>query len=116
MNNLGLPTALYRTEQIKILEQAVIQQGIISGFELMERAGTAVFTCLKERYPVSKIAVFCGSGNNAGDGYVLATLALKAGMNVCVYAIAATTELQGDALVLYQCRWCGYTILNRCSD
>ena len=47
MNNLDLPTTLYRTEQIKILEQAVIQQGIISGFELMKRAGTAVFTCLK---------------------------------------------------------------------
>ena len=32
MNNLELPTALYRTEQIKVMEQAVIQQGIISGF------------------------------------------------------------------------------------
>ena len=102
MNNLELPTALYRTEQIKTLEQTVIQQGIISGFELMERAGTAVFTCLKERYPVSKIAVFCGSGNNAGDGYVVATLALKAGMDVCVHAIAATTGLQGDALTACQ--------------
>jgi NAD(P)H-hydrate epimerase len=102
MNNLELPIALYLTEQIKVMEQAVIQQGIISGFELMERAGAAVFTCLKERYPVSKIAVFCGSGNNAGDGYVVATLALKAGMEVCVHAITATTGLQGDALTSCQ--------------
>ena len=40
---VNLPRELYSTQQIKIVEQFVIQKGILSGFTLMERAGNAVF-------------------------------------------------------------------------
>lgn len=100
---MKIPADLYRTEQIKALEQFVIQRDIISGFELMERAGTAVFQCLQARYPnVQAIAVLCGAGNNAGDGYVVATLASQAGLKVCVYSVVNTALLKGDALLAYQ--------------
>ncbi len=95
---MTIPTDLYHTEQIKALEQFVIQLGMISGFELMHRAGVAVFECLRERCPnVQNIAVFCGTGNNAGDGYIVATLALQAELTVCIYSVADTSQLQGDA-------------------
>ena len=42
-----------------------------SGRELMFRAGKGVFDGVKWTPPV---AIICGSGNNAGDGYVLAKL------------------------------------------
>lgn len=100
---MTLPVDLYRTEQIKALEQFVIQREIISGFELMQRAGTAVFECLRARYSTVKtIAIFCGAGNNAGDGYVIATLALQANLDVRVYSVVNPTTLRSDALTAYQ--------------
>ncbi len=100
---MTLPSALYRTEHIKVLEQFVIQRCIISGFELMRRAGKAVFECLQVRYPhVQDVVVLCGAGNNAGDGYVVAMLALQAGLNVVVYSVPDTALLKGDALTAYQ--------------
>jgi NAD(P)H-hydrate epimerase len=100
---MTIPIDLYRSEQIKALERFVIQSDMISGFELMRRAGIAVFECLCDRYPnVQNITVFCGAGNNAGDGYIVATLALQAGLTVCVYSVADTVQLQGDARMAYE--------------
>ena len=56
-------------------DAATIANGI-PGAELMRRAGEAIFHSLSAwREPV---AIVCGSGNNAGDGYVLATLLRQA--------------------------------------
>ena len=101
--DIGLPEALYCTEQIKAIEQFVIQHNIISGLMLMERAGQTVFEYIQRSHRMAKkIAIFCGSGNNGGDGYIVATLALQAGLNVCVYSVTDTAILQGDALTAYQ--------------
>ena len=51
--------------------------GGVPGRELMLRAGRAVFESVQWKPPV---AVLCGSGNNAGDGYVLAKLLREAGV------------------------------------
>ncbi len=92
-----LPLTLYRAEDIKALEQCAIQQYGISGFELMRRAGEAVLQCLQEKCPdASSVAVICGRGNNAGDGCIVARLALLAGLQVKVY-ISAPEKLTGDA-------------------
>ncbi|MDP2903690.1 MAG: NAD(P)H-hydrate dehydratase [Methylovulum sp.] len=92
-----LPLTLYRTESIKVLEQCAIQDYGIPGFELMNRAGEAVFQCLKEKCPdAASVAVVCGRGNNAGDGCIAARLALLAGLQVKVY-ISAPEKLTGDA-------------------
>lgn len=48
-----------------------------SGRELMMRAGRAIFENVEWKPPV---AIVCGTGNNAGDGYVLAKLLLDAGI------------------------------------
>lgn len=46
-------------------------KNFVSGRELMLRAGKAVFDSVDWH---GKVAIVCGSGNNAGDGYVLALL------------------------------------------
>ena len=98
-----LPIKLYRTAQVRELDRIAIQERGIPGFELMSRAGTAVFECVRNKWPdAQSLAVFCGSGNNAGDGYIIAALALKAGLKVCVYAISEPEMLKGDALTAYQ--------------
>lgn len=99
----NLPITLYRAAQVRELDRIAIQERGIPGFELMSRAGYEVFQRLKQRWPnASSVAVFCGSGNNAGDGYIIAGLALAEGMEVCVYALADPEKLQGDALTAYR--------------
>ncbi len=98
-----LPKTLYRTEQVKELERIAINEYGISGFNLMAKAGYEVFQCLTSKWPNAyTVAVFCGSGNNGGDGYIAASLAQQAGLQVCVYALATAEKLSGDALAAYQ--------------
>ena len=51
---------------------------LVSSKELMRRAGTAIYESVQWKEPV---AVVCGKGNNAGDGYVAASLMHKAGID-----------------------------------
>ncbi|HEY8095622.1 MAG TPA: NAD(P)H-hydrate dehydratase [Methylobacter sp.] len=99
----NLPIKLYRAAQVREVDRIAIQERGIPGFELMSRAGHEVFLLLKKQWPDARsAAVFCGSGNNAGDGYIIAKLALDAGLQVCVYAVSDPEKLQGDALAAYQ--------------
>jgi len=78
-------TKLFSSHQIRDFEQLAVSQLGMTEQELMSEAGFAAFTTLKQLYPdANKIIVYCGSGNNAGDGYVLARLAHKAGYTVIV--------------------------------
>lgn len=99
----NLPINLYRNEQIREIDRVAIHKHGIPGFELMSRAGDAIFQHLMSFCPhAHTVAVFCGSGNNAGDGYIVATLLMLAGLKVRVYALADPEQLKGDALTAYQ--------------
>ncbi len=99
----NLPIKLYRAAQVRELDRIAIQECGIPGFDLMCRAGLAVFQCMKDQWPdVQAVAVFCGGGNNAGDGYIVARLALEAGLQVAVYAVSDPEKLQADALTAYR--------------
>ena len=75
----------------------------IPGMELMSRAGNAVFRHIRIKWPEAKtISVFCGSGNNAGDGYIIAGLAHAVGLNVVAYAVANPEQLQDNAETAYK--------------
>ena len=98
-----LPINLYRNEQIREFDRLAIQEHGIAGFELMSRAGDAVFQQVIHCCPHAQtVAVFCGSGNNAGDGYIVATLLVLARLKVRVYAVTDPEQLKGDALTAYQ--------------
>lgn len=93
-----LPEALYRAEQIRQLDQATMQDAGITGYELMCRAGEAAYGALQERWPAAaRLVVFCGKGNNGGDGYVVARLAHEQGRAVTVVSMAQPDALGGDA-------------------
>jgi hydroxyethylthiazole kinase-like uncharacterized protein yjeF len=98
-----LPLKLYRAAQVRELDRIAIERHSIPGLELMRRAGQAAFVSLRRRWPEARrIAVFCGAGNNGGDGYVVARLALQAGLETTVYALADPEQLHGDALQAYR--------------
>lgn len=98
-----LPYKLYSAEQIRRAEGIVIEEGKISGLQLMCRAGEAAFASLQRRWPeYRQITVFCGVGNNGGDGFVIARLALLAGYQVRLYCSVDRVRLKGDALLACQ--------------
>ena len=64
------------TAEMRQSDAAAISAGT-SGRELMRRAGEGIFRAGKWKAPA---AVVCGTGNNAGDGFVLAGLLADAGI------------------------------------
>ena len=79
---------LFTSQQMRELDTLVIERTPISAYELMCRAGRACSEVLVARWPQAKsVAVFCGAGNNGGDGYVIARLLLEKGFGVQVYAL-----------------------------
>ncbi len=88
---------LYTAAASRELDRLAIQGGL-SGWALMRRAGRAVFDLLLRDWPwASRISICCGRGNNAGDGYVVAALALQHGMEVELIQLGDPASLQNDA-------------------
>jgi ADP-dependent NAD(P)H-hydrate dehydratase / NAD(P)H-hydrate epimerase len=94
--------ALYRAEQVRSMDRFAIDKLGISGLDLMHRAGREAFAVLQQMCPEGQpVTVFCGAGNNAGDGYVVARLAREAGYPVKVYALVPPEKLRGDAAAVF---------------
>ena len=80
---------IFAPEHIKQADQITVQNQNISSLDLMERAGETVFNMMHERLqgaPV-KIHIFCGLGNNGGDGLVIARHLEQHGYHVATYVV-----------------------------
>lgn len=77
-------------QQINKIDSETLKDQKISGLDLMERAATVVFEEIKKRHPrleYSTFFIFCGKGNNGGDGLVLARLLDQQQAQVKVYLV-----------------------------
>jgi NAD(P)H-hydrate epimerase len=96
-----LPDALYSAAQVRGLDASLIAAGT-PGFELMQRAARATWRALVRQWPTAhELSVLAGHGNNAGDGYLVAVLAQRAGWTVRVLAVGEPQRLQGDAALAH---------------
>ncbi|WP_322615605.1 NAD(P)H-hydrate dehydratase [Pseudomonas sp. BIC9C] len=96
-----LPDALYGAAQVRALDARLIAAGT-PGFELMQRAARAAWRALVRQWPsANELTVLTGHGNNAGDGYLVAVLARRAGWQVRVLAVGDPQRLQGDAALAH---------------
>ena len=90
--------ALYTAEQTRALDRAAIEGHGVPGITLMARAADAAFECLIGAWPEpEQLQVLCGTGNNGGDGYLVADLAHKRGIPVVVYQLGDPAKIGGDA-------------------
>ena len=78
---------LVTAEKMRVIENRAAQEYGLSGEILMENAArAAVDILLSRRGPgLSRTAVFCGKGNNGGDGWAMARLLREKGWEVAVY-------------------------------
>ncbi len=97
-----LPEKLYLAEQVREMDRLAIEECGTTGIELMQKAGIKVFELIQQYYSGEGITIFCGAGNNAGDGYVIAKLALQAKIRVNLIYVSKPDELPFDAFVAYE--------------
>lgn len=87
-------------EQMRAIDRWAIDEVGIPGVVLMENAGTTIVRRLLEIFPdlaSKKIIIFCGKGNNGGDGFVMARHLSLLGANVTVLLAGVMADLNGDA-------------------
>jgi len=85
---------LYTAEEMRAVEEAYDGPMI----ELMERAGSAAAEAVLRRYPDAKsVAVWCGTGSNGGDGFVVARKLHEAGRTVEIVLAGSEEKVAGDS-------------------
>lgn len=80
---------IFTTAQMQALDKETVSNQYISSFKLMERATTKVFERLQTRHKLyqTSFVIFCGIGNNGGDGLTLARLLKEGGAMVKVFLV-----------------------------
>ena len=101
-----LPYTLLTTARLQRLERQLMDGHHPSS--LMLRAGEALWQCARKTWPQARHWwIFCGGGNNGGDGYVLARLAKAQGVQVVVFSLAEPRPESDAAAALAQWRKAG---------
>jgi hydroxyethylthiazole kinase-like uncharacterized protein yjeF len=95
---------LFSKEQIYEGDKLTAERQRITSTELMERAGTQIFNWIHMRMQGAQVPihVFCGIGNNGGDGLVLARHLITHGYNVKTYIINCSDKRSKDFLINYE--------------
>ncbi|MCD9853236.1 NAD(P)H-hydrate dehydratase [Epilithonimonas sp. JDS] len=84
-------------DQIKACDAATIEKGI-SSVNLMEKAAKCCVDWIKNNFnSAEKFLVFCGNGNNGGDGFAIARMLYEKGFDVEVFIDKAKKEFSSDA-------------------
>lgn len=94
---------LFSKDQIYEGDKLTTERQNISSTELMERAGTQIFNWIHTRMQGAQVPihVFCGIGNNGGDGLVLARHLFTHGYNVNTYIVNCSDKRSKDFLINY---------------
>ncbi len=89
--------------QMRNIDKSATKNGSIPSIVLMENAAIACMNELKATFSsleCMRVAVFCGKGNNGGDGLCLARHLYNMGVEVAVYLVCGN-EFYGDAKINY---------------
>jgi ADP-dependent NAD(P)H-hydrate dehydratase / NAD(P)H-hydrate epimerase len=95
-------SSIVTAAEMRAIDRATSERFGVPSPTLMENAGTAVAKHVLLSYPAAnQIAVFCGKGNNGGDGFVAARKLREAGKRVHVILLADPADLRGDAAAMF---------------
>jgi hydroxyethylthiazole kinase-like uncharacterized protein yjeF len=89
-------------EEMRAIDRTTSERFGVSSLTLMENAGAAVADYVLAHYSeVRRVVIFCGKGNNGGDGFVAARRLHQLGKKMQVILLADPVELCGDAAVMF---------------
>ncbi|MEJ2589113.1 MAG: NAD(P)H-hydrate dehydratase [Deltaproteobacteria bacterium] len=88
-----------QVSEMRALDRAAIEQFGIEEELLMENAGEATYFVILTRFGVKnkRFAIFCGAGNNGGDGFVIARKLHSNGARVAVFLMGGRDKYKGAA-------------------
>lgn len=89
---------IFNAEKIKELDKLTIETQKITSLELMERAALQAFLWLVNHFHDKKTVyhIFCGVGNNGGDGLVIARMLKQNYFEVHVYVVPFSEKFSND--------------------
>jgi len=88
--------------EMRAIDRATSERFGVPSLTLMENAGAAVAEHVLAHFAAAqRIVVFCGKGNNGGDGFVAARRLHQRGKMVQVILLADPADLRGDAAVMF---------------
>jgi len=87
---------------MRAIDRVTSERFGVPSLTLMENAGEAVAEHVLAYYGAAqRVVVFCGKGNNGGDGFVAARLLHQKGKTVEVILLADPSDLKGDAATMF---------------
>jgi len=89
-------------DEVRAFDAWAINELGIAGVVLMENAGRSCAELIRENLTNvarAKVCIFCGTGNNGGDGYVIARHLLNDGFKVTVVIVGDRSKIKGDAKI-----------------
>ena len=89
-------------DQVRAFDSWAINTLGIPGVVLMENAGRSCAELIKDKLAgtaIPRVCIFCGTGNNGGDGYVIARHLLSSGFRVGVIIVGDRNKVKGDAKI-----------------
>jgi ADP-dependent NAD(P)H-hydrate dehydratase / NAD(P)H-hydrate epimerase len=94
---------ILRAEEMRRTDRVTVEEHGVASFALMEAAGGAVARFLLREYAACmRIVVFCGKGNNGGDGFIAARALELAGRQVRVFLLGDPGDMKGDARAAFE--------------
>src|SRR6266852_1970407 len=86
------------SEQIRNIDRRTTERFGVPSILLMENAAIAVVDAIFEHYAsADRIAVFCGTGSNGGDGFAVARHLENRGVVPVVFIVGERARISGDA-------------------
>ncbi len=94
---------IFSSEQLYEADRITTEKQGISSLDLMERAAGQIFNWLHQRMQGAQVPIhiFCGIGNNGGDGLVLGRMLIESGYNVTIYVANFTAKRSKCFLINY---------------
>lgn len=96
----GKKRVVMNRDEVRAFDAWAINTVGIPGVVLMENAGRSCAELIKKELAGAanpKVCIFCGTGNNGGDGYVIARHLLNSGFEVVVVVCGDDKKIKGDA-------------------
>lgn len=95
---MGSLERVFTGTECREIDRIAVEELGISGYRLMYRAALFAMAELLERWSQPKsVSIVCGSGNNAGDGYLLAGALHSRQIPVQIVQVGDATRMKGDA-------------------
>jgi hydroxyethylthiazole kinase-like uncharacterized protein yjeF len=100
--DVSKPSRVMSRDEVRQVDRWAIEQVGVPGVVLMENAGRSCAELIREKLggvASPCVCLFCGGGNNGGDGYVIARHLRNTGVETRVVVCGSREKITGDARI-----------------